>query len=153
MRVTQWGEYATHFCIYLTMQERKGQRSVTAAEFAKMRSIDPLYAQQILQRLRKNKLIESIRGAQGGYKLSRKPEDITLKDILAAAEGDTFEMICDTKPINGKKCAPQVFCSVRTIWSDLKEHIDSFLASKTLADLVRDHNYKGNLVSTIGRAH
>lgn len=152
MRVTQWGEYATHFCVHLAVQERHGQRSVTASEFAKVKEIDPLYAQQILQRLRKSNIIESIRGAQGGYKLARDPKLITLRDILTAAEGDTFEIICDSKPIDGEKCSPQVFCNLRSIWSELKDRIDSFLESKTLADLTNEQVRKGDLVSTIGRA-
>ena len=142
MRITQWGEYATHFCIFFARRTAGGssttQASLTATEIAKEHSIDQLYAQQILQRLRKANLIKSIRGAQGGYQLCKSPTEITLKDILAAAEGETFEMICDAKPINDNRCAPSNLCSLRGVWRELKTSIDDFLESKTLAELAKE---------------
>lgn len=139
MRITQWGEYATHFCIYFArIAEKNDAVCVTATEVAKEYDIDQLYAQQILQRLRKANIIYSVRGAQGGYKLSKSSEVITLKDILSAAEGDTFEMICDSKPIDKERCSPTTDCSVRGLWQDLKTHIDSFLQDKTLKSLLEE---------------
>ena len=149
MRVTQWGEYATHFCIFLAQQELSGAKSVSAAQFAKSQEIDQLYAQQILQRLRKSNIIESIRGAQGGYRLTRASTQITLKDILRAAEGDTFEVICETKPINNTRCEPGNFCSLRNVWTGLKGHIDSFLETKKLSELAIEHPIQ-DIVSEIG---
>jgi Rrf2 family cysteine metabolism transcriptional repressor len=139
MRITQWGEYATHFCIYFARHNSSihstNRTSITATEIAKEHNIDQLYAQQILQRLRKGNLINSIRGAQGGYQLSRDPSEISLKDILSAAEGETFEMICDSKPISETKCAPTGLCSLRGVWRELKTEIDDFLETKLLSEL------------------
>jgi Rrf2 family cysteine metabolism transcriptional repressor len=155
MRITQWGEYATHFCIYFARHTSSihsaSRTSITATEIAKEHGIDQLYAQQILQRLRKGNLIKSIRGAQGGYQLSRPPAEITLKDILSAAEGETFEMICDSKPINETKCAPTGLCSLRDVWRDLKTEIDSFLESKRLSDLASKLPSQKDPLTQIGK--
>ena len=141
MRITQWGEYATHFCIYFArIAKESANKTVTATEIAEAHDIDQLYAQQILQRLRKGNLILSTRGAHGGYHLSRPAKDISLRQILAAAEGETFEVICDSKPIDGTRCASGFDCSVRGIWQDLKTHIDDYLETKTLEDLSSSHN-------------
>lgn len=153
MRITQWGEYAAHFCMYLAKNEASGKKSTSAAEIAKSLEIDILYAQQILQRLRKNNIIESIRGPQGGYRLGRPTAEITLKDILVAAEGDTFEIICDTKPINmTTRCTPGSHCALRGIWGELKEHVDAFLVQRTLSELTTLHEPSSTLVDQIGRA-
>ena len=140
MRITQWGEYATQFCIYFAQNAAKGRELISGAEIAKGYEIDLLYAQQILQRLRKNNLIESIRGPLGGYKLSRSASEITLKDILYAAEGDTLEVICETKPINATRCSPNIGCSLRSVWHELKDHVDVYLKNKTLAELSIEKN-------------
>lgn len=135
MRVTQWGEYGVHCCVMLAQRDRAGTPLTNANDIAEAQMIDPLYAQQILQRLRKASLIESVRGPQGGYKLSRPAAEITLQDILVAAEGDTFEVICDTKPIDHERCCSSTVCNLRSVWHDLKAHVDSFLKTKTLEEL------------------
>lgn len=136
MRITQWGEYATQFCIFIAKQELTQQKTVNATEIAASLGVDQLYAQQILQRLRRGNIIQSVRGAQGGYRLTKSVEELTLKDILVAAEGDTFEPICDSKPIDEHKCAASTYCGLRGVWYELREHIDKFLTARTLKDLL-----------------
>ncbi len=135
MRITQWGEYGVHFSVMLARAEREGHRTVGAAEVAKVQGVDVQYAQQIFQRLRKGNIVESVRGPQGGYRLARPAVEITLKDILLASEGDTFEVICDTKPLDGPRCAPSGLCGLRPIWHGLKAHVDSFLNQYNLEAL------------------
>lgn len=136
MRITQWGEYAAHFCIYLAREHRSGRELISASEISEMLKLDLLYAQQILQRLRKGDIIKSIRGVNGGYCLTRSPDQISLKDIIVAAEGDTFEPLCENKPIDKEKCSAQSACGLRSVWYDLRTHIDNFLSSKSLHDLI-----------------
>lgn len=137
MRVTQWGEYGVLFSIALAKKFLEENSSLTALELSTEYKTDPLYAQQILQRLRKGGVIQSIRGPQGGYKLSKNPREITLFDILKAAEGDTFEVICEAKPVDAAhRCSSDFNCSLRSIWVDLKDHVNEFLMNKTLVDLL-----------------
>lgn len=136
MRITQWEEYAAQFCIYIAKQESDRRATVSASEIATSLGVDTLYAQQILQRLRRGKIIESVRGAQGGYRLQRSSDEITLKDILVASEGYTFEPLCQTRPICDQKCSTSNHCGLRGVWYELRGHIDVFLIGKTLKHLL-----------------
>lgn len=137
MRITQWGEYGVHCCIFIAEKQLTGASAVNAAEIADSQGIQLDYAQQILQRLRKNNIIESVRGPSGGYKLTKPSNQITLKDILTAAEGETFEVICEAKPIHGERCAQDHACGLRSVWHEFKQHVDSFLTQKTLENIVK----------------
>ena len=138
MRITQWGEYGIHCAVFIARKETAGATAVPAADIAADQKIALDYTQQILQRLRKNNIVKSIRGPQGGYKLSRPAKDISLKDILVASEGDTFEVICDSKPIHKDCCAPGAQCNLRAVWRALKEHVDVFLTKYSLDDIVNN---------------
>jgi Rrf2 family transcriptional regulator, iron-sulfur cluster assembly transcription factor len=138
MRITQWGEYGIHCAAFIASKEKEGATAVPAADIAADQKIALDYTQQILQRLRKNNIVKSIRGPQGGYKLSRAAKDITLHDILIASEGDTFEVICETKPVHKDCCAPGGHCNLRPIWHALKQHVNSFLTKYTLDAVVNN---------------
>lgn len=138
MHITQWAEYGIHCCMVLAERHTKGASSVSASELAENQSIALDYVHQILQRLRKGGLIESLRGPSGGYKLLKKPSELTLFDIISAAEGHTFEVICDNKPINIDRCASDNFCSLRPVWINLREHINVYLKGITLEQLIQN---------------
>ena len=137
MRITQWGEFGVHCAAFLAERATHELATASATEIASAQGIDLQYAQQILQRLRRGGIVESVRGHQGGYKLSRDPKDITLRQLLHAAEGQTFEVMCDHKPFK-ERCEPGAQCKLRLVWRDLKEHIDSFLDARNLAGLLSE---------------
>ena len=130
MRITRWGEYGILCSLYLA--QRNSPTPVGAADIAEARGIPMQYAQQILHRLRKGGVIATVRGPKGGYRLARPPEQITLRQILTAAEGDTFELICVTDPIHPEQCAQEP-CGLKRVWEDLKVAIDQALDARTLA--------------------
>jgi Rrf2 family iron-sulfur cluster assembly transcriptional regulator len=139
MRVTKWGECGILCALYLA--QRYDDSTVGASDIAETQGLDLQYTQQILHRLRKGNVIESVRGPKGGYRLVRSPEKTTLKEILYAAEGDTFQIICDHAPIHPNatspnQCATKETCSLHGVWQDLRTAIDALLEQKTLADLL-----------------
>jgi Rrf2 family iron-sulfur cluster assembly transcriptional regulator len=149
MRVTKWGECGILCSLYLA--ERYGAPPVGAAEIAETQGLDLPYTQQILQKLRKGEVIESARGPKGGYTLQRKPDDITLKDILYAVEGDTFQIICDHHPLHPDAmhptlCATRESCGLHGVWQDLRAAIDKLLEERTLADLLKKNGLPNSLV-------
>jgi len=148
MRVTKWGEYGILCSLYLARagaQGAGGGLAVGAADIARAQVIPLQYTQQILQRLRKGDIIKSVRGPHGGYRLARSADDISLKDILYAAEGATFEVICEENPVH-PTCHSEG-CGLSRVWYDLREQIDALLASRSLADLVKlDADAKGSLL-------
>ena len=137
MRITRWGEYGVHCSAYIALIEGQSGGAVGAPEIARAQDIALHYVQQILQRLKKGGIIKSIRGPHGGYRLSRSPKVISLYDVLIAVEGNTFELICDTNPLNPSRCSDNVSCNLRGIWSDLRDHVDGFLKCVSLYDLTQ----------------
>ncbi|MCB0353846.1 MAG: Rrf2 family transcriptional regulator [Bdellovibrionales bacterium] len=136
MGVTKWGGYGVLCSLYLASRfHRDQEEAIGASEIAEAQLIPVQYTQQILQRLRKGEIIESVRGPKGGYRLTRQPIEITLKEILYAAEGDTFEVICDSGPIYDGLCNQGFVCALKDIWRDLKSSIDQFLDKQTLESL------------------
>ena len=136
MRITRWGEYGLHCAMYIAAKANEGVAAVGAAEIASRQNIDVQYVQQILQRLKKGKVVETIRGRNGGYRLARLAEQITVKDVLLAADGETFEIICDNNPISPSRCGDSLQCEVKPIWTMLRAHIDEFLDQYSIADLL-----------------
>ena len=140
MRVTKWGECGILCALHLA--KNYGEVAIGAAEIAESQGIDLPYTQQILHRLRKGHVIESIRGPKGGYKLLRPPAEVTLKAILYAVEGDTFQVICEHAPLHPEsdgptRCSTRESCELHGVWQDLRSAIDKLLEERTLADLIK----------------
>jgi Rrf2 family iron-sulfur cluster assembly transcriptional regulator len=150
MRVTKWGEYGILCSLYLARNAARGP--VGAAEISEAQVIPLQYTQQILQRLRRGGIIESSRGPHGGYSLCRKPEETTLKEILYAAEGDTFEIICESNPIYPDQCGNST-CGLHAVWSELKTAVDTLLSSRSLSWVIEKEaqGTANELVTKVGR--
>ena len=134
MRITKWGEYGIICCLYLARNAKRP--AVGAAEISKENVIPLQYTHQILQRLRKGKIIKSSRGPQGGYSLSRSADQINLKEILLAVEGGTFDVICE---VNHNCPRREANCQLSPIWRELKREVDTLLEGKTLAGMLEDN--------------
>jgi len=89
-------------------------------------------------RLRRAGLVDSVRGAKGGYHLAREPQVITVKDVIEASEHVTFEVNCDLHPVDPQRCSPEAACSIRPVWRMLEQRINDLLAGISLADLTHD---------------
>lgn len=136
MHITKWGEYGILCSLYIAKRHLSGDKIIGAMDISKEHDIALDYTQQILQRLRKGGIINSVRGSKGGYQLSRAPEHISLLDIVKATEGDSFEIICEHRPLCLEhRCKTAGCCSIRPLWAELKEHIESFLMNYDLLTL------------------
>jgi Rrf2 family protein len=139
MRVTKWGECGILCSLYLA--KRGNDAPIGASEIAENQCIDLPYTQQILHKLRRGDVIESVRGPRGGYRLKRQPREVSLKDILYAIEGDTFQIICDSSPLHPDSespaiCSTRESCGLHGVWQELRASIDQLLERKTLQDLI-----------------
>jgi Rrf2 family protein len=154
MRVTKWGECGILCALHLA--KNYNGPTIGAAEIAESQGIDLPYTQQILQRLRKGNVIESVRGPHGGYRLQRAPAEISLKDILYAVEGDTFQIICDHSPLHPEmnepnRCSTRETCSLHGVWQELRSAIDKLLEERTLEHLANAEVSAPELVQLITR--
>lgn len=138
MRVTTWGEYG--LIVSLHLARRAGEGPIAARELAEQEGLPHDYVEQILLRLRRAGVVGAVRGARGGYALSRQPAAVTVRDVIAASEGGTFEVNCDCHPVSDIRCAPGAPCSIRPVWRLLGQRIDEFLAGISLSDLLHDES-------------
>ncbi|MDX2207383.1 MAG: Rrf2 family transcriptional regulator [Gemmatimonadales bacterium] len=147
MRVTTWTEYSLIISLHLARRHRDGLGSVAARELSEAERLPADYAEQILLRLRRSGVVESTRGAKGGYRLAKDPAEINVHSVMTAAEHQTFELNCTTHAVNAAQCAPGASCSIRPMWTALQQRIDSFLQGVTLADLLHDEAQVQQLVA------
>lgn len=96
------------------------QRSMQVREVAAMTQISHGYLEQLLSQLRKSGLVNSTRGANGGYKLSRKAHDITVLEIIEALEGPLFH-------VDGNRGASLI---LESFWSEMEDKVRKLFALK-----------------------
>jgi Rrf2 family protein len=147
MRITTWTEYSLIIALHLTKRGAAGTGPIAAREIAEQERLPGDYVEQILLRLRRAGLVESVRGARGGYTLARDPSGITVRDIMAASEHQTFEMNCARHPVDEERCGPASGCSIRPVWQALQHRVDDLLGSITLAHLMQQEGEVQELVT------
>lgn len=134
VRITTWAEYGLISALHLA--RRAGEGPVTGRAIAAGESLPVDYVEQILLRLRRAGIVDSTRGARGGYVLARPATDITVKDVVTASELQTFDMHCTSSPLSEDRCAEATSCSIRPVWALLQSKIDEVLSGIRLADLL-----------------
>lgn len=134
MRITTWAEYGVICALHLAKRAEDGP--VTGRDIAAREKLPGDYVEQILLRLRRAGIVTSTRGAKGGYMLDRAAEDITVREIIAAAELVTFDLHCESHPVDSERCSSAHSCSVRPVWMMLQRRIDEVLDGVRLSDLL-----------------
>ncbi|HEX6089826.1 MAG TPA: Rrf2 family transcriptional regulator [Gemmatimonadales bacterium] len=147
MRVTTWTEYSLIIVLHLARRRQAEGGTVAARELAEAERLPGDYVEQILLRLRRAGLVESIRGARGGYLLARDPAQISVRDVMTASEHQTFEINCESHPIDAARCQNGSGCSIRPVWQALQQRVDDLLGSISLADLMKDEAQVQELVA------
>lgn len=150
MRITTWAEYGLIVAVHLA--RHGNERPVPAREIAEREGLPPDYVEQILLKLRRAGLVTSVRGAHGGYYLARPAPEVSVRDVLDAAENRTFEVNCDSYPINAQRCSSETGCSIRPVWRELQRRVDEFLESVSLADLLASEEKVEELFAEEGSA-
>lgn len=136
MRFTTQAEYGLICSLHLARFGEGGP--VAAREMAEAEGLPTDYTEKILRRLRQAGLVTAVRGVTGGFQLARKATEITVKDVIDATEGQTFEVNCTAHPVGEERCATTHACSIRPVWFALRERIDDLLSDIRLSDLLDD---------------
>lgn len=110
--------------------------ATSIADIAEKEAISVAYLEQLLNRLRRDGLVSSVRGAKGGYILKRSAADITVADIVKTLEGNIYPVHCvsDRSKSNGS-CRISTSCVPKLVWVKLAKAINDCLESVTLDDL------------------
>jgi Rrf2 family cysteine metabolism transcriptional repressor len=119
----------------IELAQRYGQGPIPLAEVAQTEGIPCSYLEQIIAPLRKAGLVESRRGAHGGYTLARDPCAITAGEIVRTLEGPITPYPCASEE-GDFTCEREASCTARPLWQKMCDSIAAVLDSTTLAELV-----------------
>ena len=132
MMVSTKGRYALRIMIDLAQHPNDGY--ISLKEISKRQNVSLKYLEAIISLLNKAGMVDSLRGKEGGYKLSKKPEEYNIGSILRAAEGSLAPVACVA-------CADVVCdkadnCLTFPLWKKLDDIIDNYLESVSLRDVL-----------------
>ena len=112
---------------------------ISLRDISLRQGISLLYLEQIFVRLKKNKIVNSVRGSNGGYVLTKDPSKVNISEILNAVDEKIKTIGCNKsskKGCNGKS----VKCITHNLWDELENHINIFFKNKNISDLVNKNN-------------
>jgi len=134
MKLTTKGRYAVTAMLDLALHFDQG--AVTLADIAKRQGISLSYLEQLFAKLRRNGLVDSVRGPGGGYNLANDPSEISVADIVLAINENIDARRCGGKA----NCDGDERCLTHELWESLSIRISDFLSGISLADLVSNSN-------------
>src|SRR5215218_8590685 len=131
-------EYGVHVMAHLARHD--GDEPISLGAIAEAEGLPVAYLEHLVQRLRRAGLVESRRGAYGGYSLARRAEEISMAEVVQALEGEIAPIECITADADGSLvCAREgeAPCPTKLLWTRVQGSIVRTLNEMTLADLVR----------------
>ena len=136
MKLTSKGRYAVMALVDLARFDDINPVSLRDISLRQGISLD--YLEQIFSKLKKNEIVKSIRGTQGGYVLNKNPNDIKLTNIFHAVDEKVKTVQCkkeSKRGCNGKATK----CITHNLWDELELHINTFFENKSLKDLLNNN--------------
>lgn len=140
MKLSTKGRYGLKAMFQLALHY--GEGPISLKQIAEKQNISENYLEQLFSTLRKEGLLNSVRGAQGGYMLSESPGKMTVGSVLRALEGTMAPSDCAMDDNND--CSREDGCVTKLVWVKIKDSIDEVIDSITLQDMVDDENKLNN---------
>jgi Rrf2 family protein len=131
MRLSTRGRYGTRLMVDLAQHYADGP--IPLAAIAKRQDLSAKYLEQLIILLKGAGLIRSVRGRRGGYMLARKPEEISVGEIVETLEGKLSVVDCVLEP---ELCYRAIECPTRDIWVGMTEMIKKQLFSLSLGNIL-----------------
>ena len=133
MLVTRETDYAIRCVLYLA---RDFDQISSVGEIAQRMNIPKSFLAKILQRLVREGIVESIRGMKGGFRLLRRPDDITLLEVFTAMQGVAPVNTC---AIDKRRCRMSAACAVHSIWAEIRSDVERRLSAQKISSLAALH--------------
>jgi Rrf2 family iron-sulfur cluster assembly transcriptional regulator len=130
MRLSTKGRYAVTAMLDLAIHHEDGP--VTLADISENQGISLSYLEQLFARLRRRGLVEGLRGPGGGYRLSRRPQDISVAEVITAIGEGIDATLCE----GSRDCQEGEECLTHQLWTKLGQEIFDFLDGITLASFI-----------------
>lgn len=132
MRVSTKGRYGLRTLVDIALHQDKG--AVTLNDIARRQEISVKYLWQVINPLKTSGLLSVTRGAKGGYMLAKRPEDITMLEVVTNLEGPMSLIECLTKE---EVCDRIDSCVARSVWLEVNKSVEKSLREITLAEVLR----------------
>ncbi|HBQ64256.1 MAG TPA: AsnC family transcriptional regulator [Clostridiales bacterium] len=133
MKISTRGRYALEALLDLALHA--GMETEQLSRVARRRGLSENYLEQIFMVLKEHGIVESTRGARGGYRLVKAPECITAGEVLRALEGPLAPVACVTSDPSRPACSRMGKCVTRALWIRIMEGLDEVTDTVTLRDL------------------
>ena len=135
MKLSTRAKYGIHAMLDLTMNRGMGPQSIKM--IAERQRIPEQYLEQLIALLRREGLVRSVRGAQGGYLLGKPPGEITMAELMRVLEGTIALSDC----LEDEGCCDRTcVCPTRRVWERLSQSNDQVLSDVTLEDMTEEHD-------------
>lgn len=134
MWVSRRTDYATRAVLALAISRREEPMNV--AELSRRTQVASSMLEQVMPVLRRDGIVRSQRGRNGGYQLNHDPEDLTLERVVRLFEGQLAPIECATRN-NPEPCPMDVGCSLRSVWEEVRDVVIERLEATTFADLAQ----------------
>ncbi len=144
MNITSKGRYALRVMLDLAQHPDDGY--VSLKRTAERQDISLKYLEMIISHLKKSGLVESTRGKEGGYRLTKEPEDYSILEILSSIEDKLAPVACIQA--GSIQCEQAGACLTIPMWKELDEITNSYLASVSLKDLMTGEKWNAPTEST-----
>lgn len=139
LKVSTKGRYGLRAIVDLAINFKDGQVSLKSV--AQRQGLSENYLEQLFSSLKKSGLVKSVRGAQGGYLLSKPAEKITVGDVLRSLEGTLCPVECIDLDMP-TRCDRADVCVTAIVWIKLRDKINEVVDSITIADLILEFENK-----------
>lgn len=150
MKISTKGRYGLRMMIDIAMNQNEGPVSVR--DIARRQSLSDKYLEQIITQANKAGLLKSIRGAGGGYQLSRPAKDISVGEILRVMEGSLSPVEC-VRERGGEPapCQNAGECATYELWRDIKTAVDQVIDNRSLQDMIDNYLRKNQDDASLGK--
>jgi Rrf2 family protein len=133
MKLSPLEEYGLRCLIQLA--RRGNTQPVTIRQISESEGLSTAYVGKLMFFLQRADLVQSTRGVQGGYVLSRPPSELSLYEIFQALDPGVLDDVCDKFTGNEQACVHSGACAIKNVWNGLSRHIDTYLKTVSLGDL------------------
>ncbi len=137
MKISTKGRYALRLMLDLALHQDAGP--VSLRDVAQRQDISEKYLEQLVSPMTKAGLLRSVRGAAGGYLLTKAPQDYTAGEIIRTQEGSLAPVDCAAKP---GSCDREDQCATIGLYRRIKDAVDTVVDATTLLDLVDEYKRK-----------
>lgn len=142
MKISTKGRYAVRVMLDLALHNTG--ECIKVKDISARQGVSEKYLEQIISILNKAGFVKSVRGAQGGYRIARGPEEYTVGMILRLTEGSLAPVACLEE--NADDCDRVDTCETLAVWRELYDAINRVVDGVTIADLVEQHKSRADML-------